>query len=205
MLIAALEGASRTVPSISGTVASRARPACRCRHAAGAGTAPDSDYRFKHALIQDAAYENLLRSRRQVLHRHVGEILRDQFAGTTAAQPELLARHFTHAGMTEAAIEWWGKAGQRSLERSANAEAIAHFTNGIRVTQALPAGPARDERELALQLALGPALMATGVTALPKSKKRTLARASFVGTSAAGAIYLRRCAVCGSITSSGRE
>jgi Phage integrase family len=125
------------------------------------GPPPDSDYRFTHALIQDAAYENLLRSRRQVLHRHVGGILRDQFAGTTAAQPELLARHFTHAGMTEAAIEWWGKAGQRSLERSANAEAIAHFTNGIQLTQALPAGQARDERELALQLALGPALMAT--------------------------------------------
>jgi class 3 adenylate cyclase len=83
------------------------------------GVPPASDYRFRHALIQDAAYENLLKSRRQVLHRHVGEALRDTFAATASAEPELLAHHFTQAGLTEAAIEWWGKAGQRSLERSA--------------------------------------------------------------------------------------
>ena len=87
------------------------------------GLPPESDYRFKHALIQDAAYENLLKSRRQVLHRRVAEALRDQFAATAAAEPELLAHHFTQAGLTEAAIEWWGKAGQRSLERSALVEA----------------------------------------------------------------------------------
>ena len=76
------------------------------------GLPPDADYRFKHALIQDAAYENLLKSRRLILHRRIGETLRDKFAGTAAAEPELLAHHFTQAGMTEAAIEWWGKAGQ---------------------------------------------------------------------------------------------
>ena len=81
------------------------------------GLPPDADYRFKHALIQDAAYENLLKSRRQILHRRVGETLRDKFAGTAAAEPELLAHHFTQAGMTEAAIEWWGKAGQQSMKR----------------------------------------------------------------------------------------
>jgi predicted ATPase len=70
------------------------------------GLPPDADYRFKHALIQDAAYENLLKSRRLILHRRVGETLRDKFAGTAAAEPELLAHHFTQAGMTEAAIEW---------------------------------------------------------------------------------------------------
>ena len=83
------------------------------------GLPPDAGYRFKHALIQDAAYENLLKSRRQVLHRRVGETLRDKFASAAAAEPELLAYHFTQAGMTETAIEWWDKAGQRSLERSA--------------------------------------------------------------------------------------
>ena len=62
------------------------------------GLPPDADYRFKHALIQDAAYENLLKSRRQILHRRVGETLRDQFAATAAAEPELLAHHFTQAG-----------------------------------------------------------------------------------------------------------
>jgi predicted ATPase len=76
------------------------------------GLPPDADYRFKHALIQDAAYENLLKSRRQVLHRRVGETLRDTFAGTAAAEPELLAYHFTQAGMIETAIDWWDKAGQ---------------------------------------------------------------------------------------------
>ena len=75
---------------------------------------PESDYRFKHALIQDAAYENLLKSRRQVLHRRVAEILRDRFAATAAAEPEVLAHHFTQAGLTDAAIEWWGKAGDQA-------------------------------------------------------------------------------------------
>ena len=78
---------------------------CRACH-------PMRDYRFKHALIQDAAYENLLKSRRLILHRRVGETLRDKFAGTAAAEPELLAHHFTQAGMIGAAIEWWDKAGQ---------------------------------------------------------------------------------------------
>src|SRR6516164_3082383 len=80
------------------------------------GLPPESEYRFKHARIQDAAYENLLKSRRQALHRRTGEVLRDQFAATAAAEPELLAHHFTQAGMTEAAIEWWRTAGQRSLK-----------------------------------------------------------------------------------------
>src|SRR5271167_617484 len=87
------------------------------------GLPPDSEYRFKHALIQDAAYENLLKSRRQVLHRRVAETLRDNVAVAAAAGPELLAHHFTQAGMTEAAVEWRGKAGQRSLDRSALQEA----------------------------------------------------------------------------------
>jgi predicted ATPase len=73
------------------------------------GLPPESEYRFKHALIQDTAYENLLKSRRQLLHRRVGETLRDQFANGDVAEPELLAHHFTQAGMTEAAIEWWAK------------------------------------------------------------------------------------------------
>ena len=72
------------------------------------GLPPESEYRFKHALIQDAAYENLLKSRRQTLHRCTAEVLRDSLPTTAAAEPELLARHFTQAGMTEAAIEWWG-------------------------------------------------------------------------------------------------
>jgi predicted ATPase len=73
------------------------------------GVPPESDYRFKHALIQDAAYENLLKSRRQLLHRRVAEILRDRFASISAAEPEVLAYHFTRAGLPDIAIEWWAR------------------------------------------------------------------------------------------------
>src|SRR5262249_28430411 len=118
------------------------------------GLPPESDYRFKHALIQDAAYENLLRSRRQVLHRRVGEVLRDHFASAAAVEPELLAHHFSEAGLTEEAIEWWGKAGQRSLERSALVEAIAQFTRALDQIAALPSTPALRRDEIKLQLAL---------------------------------------------------
>jgi class 3 adenylate cyclase/predicted ATPase len=118
------------------------------------GLPPDSDYHFKHALIQDAAYENLLKSRRQVLHRRIGEMLRDNLAATTAAEPELLAHHFTQAGLTEAAIEWWGKAGQRSLERSALVEAIEQFTRALSQIATLPATPAPRREHIKLQIAL---------------------------------------------------
>ena len=125
------------------------------------GLPPDADYRFKHALIQDAAYENLLKSRRQVLHRRVGETLRDKFAATAAAEPELLAHHFTQAGLTEAAIEWWGKAGQRSLERSALVEAVGQLQKGLTLVANLPEGVTRMQHELDLQIALGKAMIAT--------------------------------------------
>ena len=118
------------------------------------GLPPESDYRFKHALIQDAAYENLLKSRRQVLHRRVGETLRDKFAGTAAAEPELLAHHFTQAGMTEAAIEWWRKAGQRSLERSALVEAVKQFTRALDQIATMPGTPALRREQINIQVAL---------------------------------------------------
>jgi class 3 adenylate cyclase len=82
------------------------------------GLPPESDYRFKHALIQDAAYENLLKSRRAALHRIVAETLRDNFTAVAATEPEVLAHHFTQAGLDDAAIEWWGKAGDQALRRS---------------------------------------------------------------------------------------
>jgi predicted ATPase len=125
------------------------------------GVLPDSEYRFKHALIQDAAYENLLKSRRQVLHRRVGEALRDNFAANAAAEPELLAHHFTQAGLTEAAIKWWGKAGQRSLEGSALVEAVAQLQKGLMLVANLPEGVTRMQHELDLQIALGKAMIAT--------------------------------------------
>ena len=126
------------------------------------GLPPESEYRFKHALIQDAAYENLLKSRRQALHRRTGEVLRDQFATTAAAEPELLAHHFTQAGLTEAAIEWWGKAGQRSLARSALLEGAEQLKRALDQIATLPATPALRREEIKLQVAFANALALTG-------------------------------------------
>jgi predicted ATPase len=134
------------------------------------GLPPESDYRFKHALIQDAAYENLLKSRRHVLHRRVAEILRDKFADGVAAEPELLAHHFTQAGLTEAAIEWWGKAGQRSLERSALVEATVQLTRALDQIATLPATPALRREQIKLQVALINPLMHVKGYAAPEPK-----------------------------------
>jgi class 3 adenylate cyclase/predicted ATPase len=126
------------------------------------GLPPESEYRFKHALIQDAAYENLLKSRRQALHRRTGEVLRDQFAATAAAEPELLAHHFTEAGLTEAAIEWWGTAGQRSLARSALVEGVEQLKRALDQIAILPATPALRREEIKLEVAFANALALTG-------------------------------------------
>jgi class 3 adenylate cyclase/predicted ATPase len=130
------------------------------------GAPPESDYRFKHALIQDAAYENLLKSRRQVLHRRVAEILRDRFADTAAAEPEVVAYHFTQAGLTDAAIEWWGKAGDQALRRSAFQEAISHLGKAIEMADkegeaAPPSGEtaAPSAQRLKLQTRYGQAML----------------------------------------------
>ena len=132
------------------------------------GLPPESDYRFKHALIQDAAYENLLKSRRQVLHSRVAETLRDRYAATAAAQPEALAHHFTQAGLTDAAIEWWGKAGDQALRRSAFQEAISHLGKAIAMADKAEEGVTRGAtalatasagRRLKLQTSYGQALM----------------------------------------------
>ena len=107
------------------------------------GAPPQATYRFKHALIQDAAYESLLKSRRQALHRRAAEILRDD-PERAAAEPELVAHHFTKAGLDDLAIEWWGKAGDQALRRSAFQEAIAHL--GKAIGMADRAGGATSER-----------------------------------------------------------
>ena len=102
------------------------------------GAGSQTNYRFKHALIQDAAYESLLKSSRQVLHRRAAEILVGQ-PEPAAAEPEVIAHHFAQAGLDELAIEWWGKAGDQALRRSAFQEAIAHL--GRAIAMADKAGP----------------------------------------------------------------
>src|SRR5262249_6604358 len=111
-----------------------------------------------------------LRSRRQVLHRRVGEVLRDHFASAAAVEPELLAHHFSEARLTEAAIEWWGKAGQRSLERAALGEAIAQFTRALDQIATLPGPAVLCREEIKLQAALiTPLLVVKGYVA-PEAK-----------------------------------
>ncbi|MBV8167825.1 MAG: hypothetical protein JO021_13605 [Alphaproteobacteria bacterium] len=132
------------------------------------GTPPRASYRFKHALVQDAAYSTLLRSRRQELHGRIAQALADDFHDVAANQPEILAHHFSEAGLAERAVEYWQRAGEHALQRSANIEAIAHFTSGVRLIGSLAAGRERDARELALRLALGPALMASRGFGVPE-------------------------------------
>ena len=134
------------------------------------GLPPESDYRFKHALIQDAAYENLLKSRRQVLHRRVAETLRDQFAGTAAAEPELLAHHFTQAGLDRSGHRMVGQSG------TAVAGALGAGRSDRAVRQALdqiatlPATPAlRREADQASGRAHNPLMHVKGYAA-PETK-----------------------------------
>ena len=103
---------------------------------------PHATYLFKHALVQDAAYGTLLREPRRALHARIAETLENQFAEIAESQPELLARHYTEAGQIEKAAGLWGKAGQRSLERSALVEAVAQITHGLDQIATLPSTPA---------------------------------------------------------------
>ena len=149
------------------------------------GLPPESDYRFKHALIQDAAYENLLKSRRQVLHRCVAEALRDEVAGTV--EPELLAHHFTQAGLTELAMEWWGKAGQRSLQRSALVEGIEQLTRALALIATLPATPALRRHAINFNVALiTPLYHVKGAAALETKMAAERARLLIQETEALG-------------------
>src|SRR5262249_18506922 len=118
------------------------------------GSPPECTYFFKHALIQDAAYESQLRSRRQEGHRHVARVLAEQFPSVAETQPEVLAHHCTAAGLAEAAIEYWRRAGVRAAERSAIEEAISHLTRALDLLATLPQTTERDRQELALRLSL---------------------------------------------------
>jgi predicted ATPase len=132
------------------------------------GVPPQATYRFKHALIQDAAYQSLLKSTRQQYHQRSAQVLEEQFPETAEIQPELLAYHYTEAGLAKQAIIYWHRAGQRALERSANLEAISHLMKGLEVLKTLPDTPERTRQELDLQTALGPALIATKGYAAPE-------------------------------------
>ena len=123
------------------------------------GAPPHATYLFNHALIQEAAYQSLLKSRRQLHHARVADVLEAQFVA--AVEPELIAYHFTQAGRIEQATDYWLKAGQRAMQRSANIEAERHLRVGIDLLAGLPETTARQKREISLQNTLGVCLMPT--------------------------------------------
>jgi class 3 adenylate cyclase/tetratricopeptide (TPR) repeat protein len=118
-------------------------------------TPPDAIYSFKHALVRDAAYHSLLKSRRQQLHCRIATILHERFPERSEAEPEVLAHHATEGGLPDLAVSYWYKAGLQANHRSANAEAIANLSKGLDLLARLPESPARDAREIDLQIALG--------------------------------------------------
>ena len=134
------------------------------------GAAPHATYLFKHALVQDAAYGTLLREAKRVLHARIAEILENQFAETAESQPELIARHCTEAGLIEKSALLWGKAGQRSMERSALAEAAEQFTRALALIATLSGTPALRREEIRLQVALITPLIHTRGFAAPETK-----------------------------------
>jgi predicted ATPase len=137
------------------------------------GTPPHAAYLFKHALVQDAAYGTLLRESRRVLHARIAEALQSQFAEIAESQPELLAHHYTEAGLIEKAAGLWGRAGQRSLERLALVEAVEQSTRAVDQIANLPTTPALRREQINFQVALANAIMHVKGYAAPETKTAT--------------------------------
>ena len=132
------------------------------------GTDAHPTYVFKHALVQDTAYHSLLKSKRREYHTKIAHVLEAQFPETKATQPELVAHHYTEAGLVVQALPYWQQAGQRAAQRSANAEAISHLTRGLELLKTLPATVEHAQQELGFQIALGAPLTATKGFAAPE-------------------------------------
>ena len=131
---------------------------------------PHATYLFKHALVQDVAYGTLLREPRRALHARIADTLESQFAEIAENQPEVLARHCTEAGLIEKAAGLWGKAGQRSLARSALVEAVEQLTRALAQIATLPATPALRREQIKLQVALITPLIHVKGYAAPETK-----------------------------------
>ena len=140
------------------------------------GTPPDAIYRFKHALVQDAAHSSLLRGTRKQLHAQIAEALETHFPHEMENQPELFARHYAEAGLVEKAVAYWSKAGRRSAARSAMAEAAAQLQKGLDQLPLLPDNPERQRQELEICSSLGAVLLVVKGYAAPETG-RAYARA----------------------------
>ena len=132
------------------------------------GALPQATYLFKHALLQEAAYQSLLKSTRQHYHQRIAQVLATQFPETTTAQPELLAHHYTEAGLQAEALPYWHQAGHRAMARSAYAEAHQHLTTGLEVLATVPETPVRHQHELEFLTALAQVLGVTMGQAAPE-------------------------------------
>src|SRR4029453_2144455 len=135
------------------------------------GEIPHSVYAFKHALVRDAAYASLLKSRRGQLHAAIANALEQQFPEIMQTQPETLARHLTEAGLTEKAIGYWLRAGKNAALRSANAEAIVHLQRGLELLQSRGDDPAQKQVALEFEVLLGQAMIAARGYAAPETMK----------------------------------
>src|SRR5271165_2457816 len=133
------------------------------------GTPPDAVYSFKHALVQDAAHGSLLRNARRQLHAQIANALETHSPEIMESQPELLAQHYAEAGQAERAVAFWGKAGHRSVARSAMAEAAAQFQKGLDQLALLSDIPERRQKELEFSSALGAVLNAVKGAAAPET------------------------------------
>ena len=134
------------------------------------GVLPHATYFFKHALVQDAAYSTLLREPKRALHARIGETLQYRFSEIADSQPELLARHYSEAGVFDKAAMLWGKAGLRSLQRSALVETIAHLTRALDQMATLPLTPMLRSEQIKLQVALIAPLLHVKGFAAPEAK-----------------------------------
>ena len=147
------------------------------------GAPPEATYRFKHALVQESAYHSLLKSVRQQHHQRTADVLASRFPETVESRPELLAHHYTEAGLTEQAIPYWQVAAQRALQRYANHEAVSHASRGLELLATLPDTPERAKLELSLQLILAPSLsFMRGPQAVEDIHARALELARQVGS-----------------------
>jgi class 3 adenylate cyclase/predicted ATPase len=163
------------------------------------GEPPEATYTFKHALVQEAAYESLLKRTRQQLHGRVVDVLRERFPERVDAEPELVARHAEAAGRSDDAITYYGQAGERAQARSAHEEAIGQLRKAIGLLATQPAGAERDARELSLQLALGGSLIAARGYAHPEmtaAYERAAALATAVGDAVRLGVARMGLAVC---------
>jgi predicted ATPase len=122
------------------------------------GRPPQASYQFKHALIRDAAYQSMLKTKRQQFHGRIGAVLEQRFPDSSAAQPELLAHHFTEGGVLPRAVAYWERAGERAQQRGAAEEAVGHFRRGLGLLRDLPETPDRHAQEIRLHISLGVAL-----------------------------------------------